>query len=125
MPSKSTFLTFASLFSVSLGATVRTIHEFPNPTWVENIASTRNGSILAGVIGSAPAQLHIIDPFSNTTDSTLLHEFAYSNSIFGITEYETDVFAVAAGNFSAKTSNGENFSDFKSIESHLIPCHLL
>jgi hypothetical protein len=114
-------MTFASLFSVSLGATVRTIHEFPNPTWVENIASTRNGSILAGVIGSAPAQLHIIDASSNTTDSTLLHEFAYSNSIFGITEYETDVFAVAAGNFSAKTSNGENFSDIKSIEPHLIP----
>ena len=110
MPSRSTYLTFASLVSVSFGATVRTVHQFPNPTWVENIASTRNGSILAGLLGSAPAQLHIIDPFSNTTDSTLLHEFAYSNSIFGITEYDTDIFAVAAGNFSAKTSNGESTS---------------
>ena len=120
MPSKSTYLAAASFFGLSYGASIRVVHQFPNPTWVENIASTRNGSILAGVLGSAPAQLHIIDPFSNNAGNTLLYEFAYTNSIFGIAEYETDIFAVAAGNFSAATSNGKKYPYIKVDGSHQI-----
>ncbi|KAF1978242.1 hypothetical protein BU23DRAFT_595992 [Bimuria novae-zelandiae CBS 107.79] len=100
----------------SLAASVRIVHQFPNPTWVENIASTRNGSLLAGILGTTPAQLHILDPFSNTSQDTLLHTFPYSNAIFGITEYKTDVFAVAAGNFSATTANGTGDANIWSVD---------
>ncbi|KAL1605390.1 hypothetical protein SLS60_004939 [Paraconiothyrium brasiliense] len=106
----------ATFSGLSLAANVRIVQQFPNPTWVENVASTRNGSVLAGVLGQAPAQLHIIDPSSNATQNTLLHTFAYSNSIFGITEYETDVFAVAAGNFSSVTANGTGDANIWSVD---------
>lgn len=109
-------LVAATLPGISLAATVQVIHQFPNPTWVENVASTRNGSLLAGILGQAPAQLHILSPSSNTTEATLLHTFAPSNAIFGITEYETDVFAVAAGNFSSKTANGTGDANIWSVD---------
>ncbi|KAL5387582.1 hypothetical protein DPSP01_003377 [Paraphaeosphaeria sporulosa] len=112
----SGLFTVATVSGMSLAATVRTIHQFPNPTWVENVASTRNGSLLVGILGQVPAQLHILDPFSNTTQDTLLHTFAPSNSIFGITEYETDVFAVAAGNFSFTTANGTGDANIWSVD---------
>ncbi|KAJ4355999.1 uncharacterized protein N0V89_004025 [Didymosphaeria variabile] len=106
----------ATFSGISLAANVRIVQQFPNPTWVENVASTRNGSLLAGILGQTPAQLHIINPFSNATQDTLLHTFAYSNSIFGITEYETDVFAVAAGNFSSATANGTGDANIWSVD---------
>ncbi|KAF2446898.1 hypothetical protein P171DRAFT_429843 [Karstenula rhodostoma CBS 690.94] len=101
---------------ISLAASVRPIHRFPNPTWVENIASTRNGLLLVGILGQAPAQLHILDPFSHATQDTLLHTFTPSNSIFGITEYETDVFAVAAGNSSSTTANGTSDANISTLD---------
>lgn len=112
----SGLLTAATISGISLAATVRTVHQFPNPTWVENVASTRNGSLLVGILGQAPAQLHILDPFSNVTQDTLLHTFAPSNSIFGITEYETDVFAIAAGNFSSTTANGTGDANIWTVD---------
>jgi hypothetical protein len=46
---RSSSLSMAAAFSsISLAATVRTIHQFPNPTWVKSIASTRDASLLVG-----------------------------------------------------------------------------
>ncbi|KAJ4297638.1 hypothetical protein N0V90_005532 [Kalmusia sp. IMI 367209] len=105
------------LFGTTLAASrLRTVYQFPNPTWVENIASTRNGSLLVGFLGQKTAQLHIVDPFFNATQDTLLHTFPFSNAVFGITEYEDDVFAVAVANLSLTTLNGTGDADIWSVD---------
>ncbi|KAF1978243.1 hypothetical protein BU23DRAFT_432125, partial [Bimuria novae-zelandiae CBS 107.79] len=80
----------------------RTIFQFPKPTWLENIAATRTGHLLVGVLGkpSGPAELHIVDPSTPNTTATLLATFQAADSVFGISEYAPDHFAVAAGNYS-------------------------
>ncbi|KAJ4297639.1 hypothetical protein N0V90_005533 [Kalmusia sp. IMI 367209] len=80
----------------------RTVFQFPKPTWLENIATTRSGHLLTGVLGSAPATLHVVDPVAPTND-TLLHSFQGVDSVFGISEYAPDHFAVATGNYSPAT----------------------
>ena len=92
-------LSFASLSTQS--SLSRTVFQFPNPTWVENIASTRNGLLLVSILGKP--ELHAIDPFatmnSSTTD-TLLYTFPGVNTVTGITEYEPDIFVVGTANYS-------------------------
>jgi hypothetical protein len=80
------------------------IHQYPNPTWLENIATTRHGQILTSVIGrpaSSGGHLHLLDPSHNTT--TLIAALPGVNSIFGISEYKRDVFAVIAGDYDTET----------------------
>jgi hypothetical protein len=105
----------------------RVVHEFPNPTWLENMAATRNGSLLTGVL-SETAALHLIDPFASPSSprngtygnvgnvDTLLHTFPSANSVFGISELEPDVFAVATGYYSATTGPTLNSSSLWSID---------
>ncbi|CZR52396.1 uncharacterized protein PAC_02273 [Phialocephala subalpina] len=73
-----------------------TIYEFPNPTWVENIAVRSNGQILVDLITSP--DLYIMDPRPNSS-ATLIHSFP-SLAVFGITETTPDNFHLIAGNFS-------------------------
>jgi hypothetical protein len=82
--------------------TVRTIYQFPNPTWVENIHSLSNGSVLVTVIAAQPAKIHIVHPSFSSAPGTsnLVHAFPDINSVAGITEYRPNVFAVVAGNYS-------------------------
>ncbi|KAK3215271.1 hypothetical protein GRF29_19g2759190 [Pseudopithomyces chartarum] len=95
----------ALLFSTGSAQQTRLVFQFPKPTWLENIATTRTGHLLTGIINKAPAELHVIDPFtaSNSINTTLLHSFPGVNSIFGISEYAPDHFAVATGNYSPTT----------------------
>jgi hypothetical protein len=105
----------------------RIVHEFPNPTWLENIAATRNGSLLTGVLG-ATAALHLIDPFAsapptaNTTYGnkgqvdTLIHTFENADSVFGISELSPDVFAVATGYYSATTGPTQGSSSLWTVD---------
>jgi hypothetical protein len=89
------------LSALSQQTTLRTIFRFPNPTWVENIASTRNGTLIASILGRP--ELHAIDPFATTNSSTvdtLLYSFPGANTVTGITEVETDIFVVGTGNYS-------------------------
>jgi hypothetical protein len=75
--------------------------------WLENLAVTRHGSILATRL-DVP-ELYLIDPF--TKASSLIHSFA-NNAVFGntttgllgIAEYATDRFAIAAGKFDLATT---------------------
>ncbi|KAF2107348.1 hypothetical protein BDV96DRAFT_506354 [Lophiotrema nucula] len=76
----------------------KTIYQFPNPTWVENIRSMSNGSLLVTIIGRP--EVHIIDPFVKPATSSLVHSFSSANAVLGITEIIPNTFAVAVGNYS-------------------------
>lgn len=79
---------------------VQTIYQFPENTYVENLAVRANGQILLDVFTSP--QLYLVDP-QVPGEALLIHEFPDALGITGITEYEDDVFAVLAGNFSFST----------------------
>ena len=80
----------------------RDIYQFPNTTWLENLAIRSNGNILTGIIGRP--ELWQVNPF--TESASLVHSFTSVNSVFGITEYAPDVFAVAVGNYSPVLQHG-------------------
>ncbi|KAL6812615.1 hypothetical protein V8C40DRAFT_270382 [Trichoderma camerunense] len=80
------------------------VYEFPNNTWVENIAARNNGELLLSIVGTP--QLFTIDPSApSPRQPVLIHEFTDSLDVFGIAEYQTDKFAVLTGNFSFETGD--------------------
>ncbi|EHK21558.1 uncharacterized protein TRIVIDRAFT_192046 [Trichoderma virens Gv29-8] len=80
------------------------IYEFPNDTWVENIAARSNGELLLSIVGKP--QLFAIDPSApSPRQPVLIHEFTGFLDVFGIAEYQTDKFAVLTGNFSLETGD--------------------
>lgn len=97
----------ALLFTTGLAQHTRTVFQFPKPTWLENIATTRTGHLLTGISNKAPAELHAVDPFTtyspSSENTTLLHSFPGVNTVFGISEFAPDRFAVATGNYSPST----------------------
>lgn len=84
---------------------IRTVYQFPNETWVENLAVRSNGKILVTLI-SAP-EVWEVDPFATPTTAELVHRFPDAISLLGIAEYAPDVFGVNVGNWSDKTSTYE------------------
>lgn len=104
MLSLNTWALHALLFASASAQQTRTVFQFPKPTWLENIATTRTGYLLTSVLGktSGPAELHIVNPFATVND-TLLHSFPGADTVFGISEYAPDHFAVATGNYSPST----------------------
>ncbi|KAM0253342.1 hypothetical protein ACHAQJ_007292 [Trichoderma viride] len=93
----------ASLASTPSLDSVRTLVEFPNPSYIENLAVRSNGQILISDL-SKP-QLFLFDPSaSGPSEPLLLHEFDQFLGLAGIAEYQPDVFAVISGNASF-TSN--------------------
>lgn len=85
----------------------QTIHQFPNETWIENIAVRSNGQLLVTLITTP--ELYQVDPFSKTTPQ-LIHRFPDATSVLGITEIEPDVFGVVVGNWSTETFESTNGS---------------
>lgn len=79
---------------------IQTIYEFPENTYVENLAVRSNGQILLDVFTSP--QLWLVDPHV-PGEAILIYEFPDALGITGIAEYEDDVFAILAGNFSFST----------------------
>ncbi|ROW04591.1 hypothetical protein VMCG_05076 [Cytospora schulzeri] len=82
---------------------VRTLYQFPEGTFVENLAVRSNGQLLVDVLTSP--QLWLVDP-SRPGQAVLVHEFAGAQGVGGIVEYKPDVFAVLAGNVSLATGQG-------------------
>lgn len=76
---------------------IRTVFEFPNETWVENIAIRASGELLVTTI-SSPAVFQV-DPFLSVP-AKVIHTFPGSLSTLGIAEIQPDIFAVITGNFS-------------------------
>ncbi|KAE8445109.1 hypothetical protein EG329_013711 [Mollisiaceae sp. DMI_Dod_QoI] len=100
------FLNFTSAFSIphprsnNHESQVQTIHQFPNPTWVENLAVRSNGQILVDLVTTP--EIYLLDPHPNST-ATLVHNFTSDLALLGITETTPDTFHLIAGNFSLPT----------------------
>ncbi|MCJ1376948.1 hypothetical protein MMC17_000038 [Xylographa soralifera] len=96
------------------------VWEFPNGTWVENIAVRTNGQLLVTFI-SSPV-VYQVDPFG-AKKPALVHQFPDALAALGIAEVQHDVFAVISGNWSDKTFSGTTGSfsvwkvDVRSFES--------
>lgn len=82
------------------GPEVRTVFEFPNNTWVENIAVRSNGDLLVTLINHP--ELHLINPFDHG-NTTLVSTFPDAIGLWGIAEFQPDQFAVVVGNWSDVT----------------------
>jgi hypothetical protein len=79
----------------------KTVYQFPNPTWIENIHSLSNGSVLVSVVAHPTAELHIVHPITST--SNLVHAFPGADSVTGLAEYKPNVFAVITGKYNLTT----------------------
>tara|TARA_R110002003_G_scaffold431_6_gene19687 strand:+ start:8993 stop:9934 length:942 start_codon:yes stop_codon:yes gene_type:complete len=88
-------LPITTLLATASAATIRTTYQFDNSTWLENLALTRNGSLLVTVIGRP--EVHIVNPLVTPATASLVHTFPNANAVLGITEVKHDVFAVAVG----------------------------
>jgi len=86
--------------SPSINSTVRTIYEFPNITWVENLAVRADGKIIVTLINKP--QIYLIDPV-HPGDPLLLATIPHTAGAGGIAEVEPNLFAIAAGNWSIET----------------------
>jgi sugar lactone lactonase YvrE len=83
----------STLLASSLAAKVSIVYQFPTGTWLENIAATRNGSLLVSTVGAA--EVHIVHP--TTMSTSLLASFPDANAVLGIAELAQDVFTVGVG----------------------------
>ncbi|KAB8229519.1 uncharacterized protein BDW43DRAFT_288144 [Aspergillus alliaceus] len=74
-----------------------------NGTWLENLAVRPNGELL--VTRLDVPELWLVNPATNNAKEagSLLYSFPNATSLLGITEIDTDVYAVVVGNFSIST----------------------
>lgn len=66
----------------------QTIHEFPLPTWVENIAVRQNDQILVDIVTSP--EIYLLDPHPNST-ATLIHNFTSYLALLGSTWHHRNI----------------------------------
>ncbi|EKG15095.1 Six-bladed beta-propeller TolB-like protein [Macrophomina phaseolina MS6] len=110
LPLVSISLGLGSTATASTGdVNARTLYQFADGTWIENLAVRQNGNILFNLVNSP--ETYQINPLSNGSEPTLVHSFPGYTSVFGISEVSTDVFTVVTGNFSLSTfaSTDESF----------------
>ncbi|RDW69884.1 hypothetical protein BP5796_08281 [Coleophoma crateriformis] len=81
----------------------RTVYQFSNPSWIENLAVRSNGQLLLNVL-STP-DLYLLDPMAEYSEPYLLYRFPNSLGLLGITEMQEDVFYILSGNFSVTTGD--------------------
>ncbi|KAH7026919.1 hypothetical protein B0J12DRAFT_714263 [Macrophomina phaseolina] len=76
-------------------ASTHLVYQFPNGTWVENIAVRGNGHLLVTFV-NVP-ELWTIDPFASPAPTaTFIHRFNASRLATGIAEIAPDLFAVSS-----------------------------
>ena len=85
--------------NVSYPLSAEIVYNFPNGTWLENLAVRSNGQILTTEDTPKP-RVYQVDPFG-LRRPILLHEFSEASQLLGIVETAPDVFCVASGNFSS------------------------
>ncbi|KAE8363786.1 hypothetical protein BDV27DRAFT_145864 [Aspergillus caelatus] len=92
------YLSLALAVPTSLSPRLRDVYQFPNGTWLENIAVRSNGNVLVTAFNKA--QLWEINPFNGTNSrhARLIHQFQYPGTLTGITEIDQDVFVTIASN---------------------------
>ncbi|KAH8692017.1 hypothetical protein BGW36DRAFT_437822 [Talaromyces proteolyticus] len=72
------------------GSVLKTIHQFPNYTWIENMAIRSNGQILANDLSSG--QIYLVNPQEYQVAPPVIAQFPNGTAITGIAEIEEDVF---------------------------------
>ncbi|CAH0047231.1 unnamed protein product [Clonostachys solani] len=82
----------------------RVIHQFPMPSWIENLAVRSNGQVLV-TFCSAP-EVYLVDP-SEPSKTVLIHKFSNVTAMSGIIEVEHDKFYVAGGVCDLQTMTSE------------------
>jgi hypothetical protein len=87
--------------SPSLPLPDRLVYQFPNNTWVENVAVRSNGDLLVTALIPDAVLYHISDPSGCSPTVTQIHNFASVDGLLGISETKPDVFVVVGGNFSS------------------------
>ncbi|VUC25643.1 unnamed protein product [Clonostachys rosea] len=80
------------------------LHQFPAPSWIENLAVRSNGQILV-TFCSAP-EVYLVDP-SDPSKTVLIHKFVNVTAMSGIVEVDHDKFYVAGGVCDLKTMTSE------------------
>ncbi|KAK4143450.1 uncharacterized protein C8A04DRAFT_28875 [Dichotomopilus funicola] len=80
---------------------IRTIHTFPNNTFLENIAVRANGNLLLTSV-TVPS-LFTIDPTTTNPPAPALHTFPNATGLTGITEITPDIFALVTGTWDLST----------------------
>jgi hypothetical protein len=90
------------------------VHQFPNPTWIENLSVKSTGELIL-TIASSP-DVYYLDPATPST-ATLIHHFPQELSVIGITQLKPDQFYVIGSNFSLSSlSLGLNSNSIYSID---------
>ena len=79
------------------------VHDFPDGTWIENLAVRANGQIIA--TEDTKSSIYLVDP-SSLEPAILLHDFNNTASILGIVETSPDIFRLCSGNFSSAAPKG-------------------
>jgi len=83
------------------------VHQFPLPTWIENLAIRSNGQILLTIL--TKPELYLVDP-AHPDKAVLVHTFSEVRILSGIVEVKDDVFYVAGGNVNLETFTSEHGS---------------
>ncbi|KAI9708500.1 MAG: hypothetical protein M1820_003961 [Bogoriella megaspora] len=68
---------------------LRTVHQFPSRTWIENMAIRKNGQILGTDL--AGGRIFLVDP-KHPHDPPVIAQFPNGTAVGGIAEVEDDVF---------------------------------
>ncbi|KAB8216274.1 hypothetical protein BDV33DRAFT_207555 [Aspergillus novoparasiticus] len=96
---------FASLLAASLGislninsSNLREVYQFPNGTWVENIAVRSNGNLLVTLVNVPEAWEVSPSAQPGASGARLVHHFINEEMATGITELSPDVFALITPN---------------------------
>jgi len=90
----------------------KVLHQFPFPTWIENIAVRSNGDLLLTLLTTP--ELYLIRP-SNPGGPILVHKFDEVSALTGIIEIKEDVFYVGGGNFTLQpwSSGADTYQVFE------------
>ena len=100
----------AVLSRTKANATLAThdIYQFPNETWLKNLAIRQNSHILVTVL-TAP-EVWQVDPFHTDSPATHIYRFPGVIGLLGIVELQQDAFYTIAGNFAVATTESTSGS---------------
>lgn len=111
----------AALPPRSLCSTTRQLYQYPNFTFIENIAVRPNGHLLLDTFDDA--KMYTLDPSQPNPETRLVAQPAGVDALTGIAEVAPDVFAVTGGmlnitSFSFVLGTGKVFLvDFRSCKA--------
>ncbi|KAL9074426.1 MAG: hypothetical protein Q9157_004386 [Trypethelium eluteriae] len=82
--------TSSSLVPGPLNTNLQTVHQFPDFTWMENMAVRKNGQILGTDLSAG--KFYLVDPQNPNLEPPVLAQFPDGSCVLGIAEVQEDVF---------------------------------